>query len=312
LCKRSNTISTLIPRDELLFHNDRSLHILHRRAMHTHRTSSFKSSIIIPGYVLIIFLVCIASGCQSQTMEPVTTTPSQTATVPATIQPSPTYGIMQQKPAEWMAWESGAHASSGGTECKTCHEVVNGQLAGEAAWYDQGTGGYVSIEDTNEICGKCHTDRQMLGLGDQTHSGFSCTTCHDAHSLRASCTNPGCHSDLDRVNPLALPFVHPARGNCSQAGCHEVVFVTPTPGPSEVLAITWNHHDGHHLSVSCAACHDAGGLGVGKLDNIWVTMDSSTTEYYPSHNIQRSVDCNRCHFPDNPWGLMVISPETQE
>jgi len=192
-------------------------------------------------------------------------------------------------------------------ECNTCHEVENCQLAVEPAWYEQRTGGYVSIEDTIELCEKCHTDTQMLSLGDKTHAGFSCTTCHDAHRLETSCTNQGCHRSLDSVNPLAINFTHPSNDNCYQAGCHGGFVLTPTPESTVVPRIVWNHRDGNHNAVSCAACHDANGLEVGMLDSVWVTINSSAMEYYPSHNIQRSVDCNRCHFVDNPWGLMDIS-----
>lgn len=282
--------------------------------MHPRRPYSFNRPIAIFGFILVIFLVCIISGCQSQDIELETATPTQTATVTASIQPSPTFSIEQKRPVEWMAWESGVHASIEGLECNTCHEVDNGQLAEEPAWHDQQTGSYVLLEDTNKLCEKCHTDTQKWGLGDKTHAGFQCVTCHNPHSLEASCTQPGCHFSLDNINPSAKPFSfsHPSNGStCTQYGCHETTIPSLTPEPSQVPTIVWNHRDGHHNAVSCAACHDASGLEVGMQDNVWVTYvldGSSTTEYYPSHNMQRSVDCNRCHYPGNPWGLMEISP----
>lgn len=275
--------------------------------MQPHQCSFFKQPIRSPGLILMISLAWIASGCQSQTMEPVIATPTQTATLPASMQPSPTLSIMQQIPVEWTALESGSHAS---LECKNCHEVEDGHLVDEPAWFDQVTGNHVPLEDTNQLCEKCHADALMLSLGEKNHADFSCTTCHDAHRLEASCTIPGCHSNFNNVNPLAIPFPHPSNGNCVQAGCHEVVIFTPTP--SEAPTVMWNHYDGNHNAVSCAACHDAGRLEVGILDNVWVTINLSKMKYYPSHNLQRSVDCNRCHFPDNPWGLIVLPPESQE
>jgi len=285
--------------------------------MFPRRSFSSRRPIAIFGNVLMMFLVWIASGCQSHAIEPETATPTQTVTVTASIQPSPTFSIKQERPVEWMAWESGSHSSVEGLECNTCHEVKNGQLVVEPAWYDQRTSGYVSIEDTSELCEKCHTDTQKLDVGDKTYAGFSCTTCHDPHSLTASCTSPECHSSLDHLNPSAKPFSHPTTsGACIQAGCHVMTGIPTAITPSTEENIIWNHQDGNHKIVTCVACHDGSNLEVGVLDgeNIWVTFrfvelnGVTSKEYFASHNIQREVNCARCHYPGNPWGLMEISP----
>jgi cytochrome c551/c552 len=71
--------------------------------------------------------------------------------------------------------------------------------------------------------------------------------------------------------------------------------------------------------VTCVACHDASGLDVGPVEgeDVWITfrttelLGRANTEPYQSHALQRSVMCDRCHYPDNAWGLtaLVETPE---
>ena len=71
---------------------------------------------------------------------------------------------------------------------------------------------------------------------------------------------------------------------------------------------------------ACVACHDASGLEVGPFEYLseWVTFRSTeffgqiSTNPYKSHKVQLVVDCARCHFVDNPWGLMVLEDEAVE
>jgi hypothetical protein len=70
-------------------------------------------------------------------------------------------------------------------------------------------------------------------------------------------------------------------------------------------------HSVAHQNVLCVACHDAAGLEVGHLEggSTWITLRSKffleqiTTDVYQSHDLQKQVDCARCHYPDNPWQL---------
>lgn len=63
-------------------------------------------------------------------------------------------------------------------------------------------------------------------------------------------------------------------------------------------------------------CHDASGLVVQPADNgnewgLWqaVVMDDGWVifERASSHTLQASVDCRRCHFEENPWGLYPVT-----
>ncbi len=159
--------------------------------------------------------------------------------------------------------------------CEICHRLENGVASSEIAWFNKASSQYEAVANTTALCDKCHTDTEVLrhrrDLGKAAHMTFQCTECHDAHTTNASCDAAPCHPSL------------------SQA-----------PG-----------HDAAHASVTCAACHDAGGLPVGPdaATKTWITwrttdlLGRKTTSAYQSHNLQKAVDCNRCHYAENPWKL---------
>ncbi|MCK5319301.1 MAG: hypothetical protein KAJ55_15420 [Anaerolineales bacterium] len=164
-------------------------------------------------------------------------------------------------------------------ECNVCHLVnKNDEVEPEFTWllflllneYEQ-------VASSTELCGKCHAESDLDLPGHTAvvvggaHAGYSCTDCHDAHSTTAlSCGAAGCHDDMG----------------------------ADIPG-----------HDDAHESVSCMACHDAGEMGVGPDDDLgaWITLlppDSEGISYpFSSHNTQLEASCDRCHYPNNAWGL---------
>ena len=164
--------------------------------------------------------------------------------------------------------------------CEICHPVENGIASKQVAWLNTATGKSEPVANINDLCAKCHLDddvlRHKIDLGNQAHKNDTCTTCHDPHSTKASCTASACHAKL--FTPDAKPIVG---------------------------------HDAAHKSVACGACHDASGLKVGPQEGtaIWTTfrttelLGRSTTAAFMSHNLQRKVDCARCHFPGNPWKI---------
>lgn len=164
--------------------------------------------------------------------------------------------------------------------CDICHQAgAKGGVLATVAWRDPATRQYQPIATATELCSKCHADTDTLrhrrDLGQAAHKGFSCVGCHDAHSMAASCTAAACH---------------PA------AAAHNAT----TPG-----------HDPKHGKVDCVACHDAAGLQVGRVKDTgnWTTwrttelLGRKTTAQYKSHALQRAVNCARCHFPGNSFGL---------
>ncbi|MBE3118298.1 MAG: hypothetical protein IMZ50_06020 [Candidatus Atribacteria bacterium] len=79
------------------------------------------------------------------------------------------------------------------------------------------------------------------------------------------------------------------------------------------------YHQPVHRNVPCYVCHDATGMAVGKADDqTWFTIrqtddgDNDNDQMFVSHYIGLEVDCGKCHYVDNPWGLEEISPESQE
>jgi hypothetical protein len=165
-------------------------------------------------------------------------------------------------------------------ECNVCHKVSKkGEVEAEYAWllflqiqeYEQ-------VASSTELCGKCHAEAD-LGLPDHesilvdgAHVDYFCTDCHDAHDTTATCSTVGCHEDV-----LAA-------------------------------SADISGHDEDHASVACVACHDASGLEIG-LDEergIWFTFLAPGTEggTFTSHNIVLEAPCERCHYPENPWGLI--------
>jgi hypothetical protein len=161
--------------------------------------------------------------------------------------------------------------------CKVCHEVKKGVVNPEVAWLEiAAIGEYSQPASTTGLCLKCHTgsgraDHLDLSLAG-THTELVCTDCHDAHTTQASCFLAGCHAGL--------------------------------------AAVDIHGHDDNHAALSCAACHDASGLEVQvNQDGAWSTYRAYDRDGqaglrpFFSHNIVKVVDCQRCHFPDNPWNL---------
>ncbi len=216
--------------------------------------------------------------------------------------------------------------------CEICHRMENGVADPEPVWLDVRTGFYETVASSSQLCMECHRDNDTLqharDLGDNAHGDFTCTSCHDAHTLTANCEEGGCHKDLiipypgvmaehrDQIDDSGCTKCHNSVAdihmnildetpiNCMQCHSHlmgNTVTSTIEQGHSEV-----------HLSVSCIACHDASALDAGPTESgEWMPIRAvqllgrSSTEPYQSHSIQRNVTCNRCHFPENHWGLIA-------
>jgi len=166
--------------------------------------------------------------------------------------------------------------------CEICHKTENGAPLAQIAWLNTPTSQYEPVADSTALCEKCHTDTEAIrhkrDLGTSAHKDFTCTQCHDAHTTTASCTAQACHPNVLAPSPKI-------------------------PG-----------HDKTHETVSCVACHDASGMTVGieKAKGTWTTfrttelLGRATTALYQSHNLARAVNCDKCHAPDNPWGLKTV------
>ncbi len=205
--------------------------------------------------------------------------PTDKSTFPATCT-SCKFEISTPKPVAKAEWKS--------IECDICHRVdkagvvssevkaLNALIAMFGSSPDEA---WEPVTSTTALCEKCHTDvdawHYKRDLGQSSHVGYTCIKCHNAHSNQASCTAAGCHPDA--LNPTK-----------------------PVAG-----------HDAAHAAVSCVACHDASDLKAGPVEGQkhWLTFreggpgGKSGPAPYLSHNLQKKVDCARCHFAGNPWGL---------
>lgn len=223
-----------------------------------------------------------------------------------------------------------------GLDCNVCHQIQNGLLNQEFSWFDKVSGYYETVTPT-ELCEKCHNNTETLNhkilLDENTHPGYSCIDCHDAHTATASCGSYGCHDKITITMQSYNPVHIGIDNNAECLACHEIGIVSQFHTTWDVQGETTDclgchakrtvlpvgnksisaGHTIYHQNVKCMACHDASNLEVGPVDgqSFWTTfrttqlLGNSTTVPYSSHDLQRNVDCNRCHFANNPWGLPV-------
>lgn len=182
-----------------------------------------------------------------------------------------------------------------GIRCLTCHpEGESGQVDAAVAWWDPLTDRHVSQASSTELCEQCHRDsglgtmRQRELADSPGHSDATCTTCHDPHSGAAACAD--CHNEQD----TETAFV---------ADCWEPYLAEGAPA--------------RHTDLLCVTCHDNGGLELRPVDTPdepyqgqWASWRTGlvagvipTNHVWVSHNLSAAVDCARCHYADNPWGL---------
>ena len=190
-----------------------------------------------------------------------------------------------------------------GVPCETCHRVdENGIVTPGNAWLNPITMDYVEVNTSTELCEKCHVTTtgnafgsavdHKITLGGSAHLNYGgflgevpppsyCADCHDPHTLEPK--------------------------QC--VDCHEGVTTSDThmKGYNDIMLD----------KLTCMACHDASGLDVGpppgEEGGPWVTQVTSegragpTTEFVLSHSIVHDVACDRCHFEENPFELVVLT-----
>jgi len=261
-----------------------------RRATINNMTTSLKIGLIA------LFLV----SCQSQTPPP-TVTPTETAQPTETI--SPQAQVRQNEIT--LIWENSIHAQAQNpVNCDDCHLTKNGVVLEEAYSRNQQTGQH----EADSVCGQCHENISA----EHAHKSFVCVDCHDPHKVTASCTDSGCHSNIPTVFydiPATPVGGHPSSGSsfCGGNNCHSVA--------TAVAQNAGSIHGPAHASVTCEACHDASQSQVGPfaVSGKWVTLleeeVNGEVARVPafSHNIQLEVDCARCHFEGNLWGLPLVT-----
>ncbi|MBI5034692.1 MAG: hypothetical protein HZB51_29570 [Chloroflexi bacterium] len=198
--------------------------------------------------------------------------PTSMNEIPATCQ-SCKFNISTPKPVAKADWKN--------IGCDQCHVTAKGVVSHQVAWldatiaqFDSVSDPYQTVKSNTELCEKCHRDAFKIVMGKHAHIDKGCTDCHNPHSTQAGCTTNQCH-------PNILKPAQPVAG-----------------------------HDAAHAKVNCVACHDANGWQVQPgNDKTWVTLrptdalGNSNPMPFVSHNVQKTVDCARCHFAGNPWNL---------
>jgi len=184
-----------------------------------------------------------------------------------------------------------------GIRCYNCHQVDEDGTVQEAiAWWDAATDTYVPQENSTVLCEQCHRDseagtmRRREQAESVAHADFTCTSCHDPHSGAADCTE--CHNSGDTDTAFVT-------------ACYDRYLAPEAPE--------------RHPDMLCQACHDNGGLEVRPVEEPgepyqgqWATWRNTliagsipSNHVWVSHNLAAEVDCSRCHYADNPWGLAV-------
>ena len=185
--------------------------------------------------------------------------------------------------------------------CEQCHKVDENGIAGEVAWLNPIKMEYMEVATTTELCEKCHVTTtgnafgsgvdHKITLGGSAHLNYGgfigdeappqyCTDCHDPHSgERTSCE--GCHDTASSETHARVNFMLE--------------------------------------KVSCIACHDAAGYDVGPHPSDdtakWTTTltemgrSGPSTSVMISHSVTHEVLCDKCHFVDNTWDLVVLTAD---
>lgn len=154
-------------------------------------------------------------------------------------------------------------------QCDICHIPVGDSYSTSIAFWDQASRVYVSVQNTHELCAKCHEGQHGFEVVEEqiespAHQAWDCTLCHGAHGAASACTD-----------------------------CHD-----PMIGSG-----AFEH--ARHPSVNCTACHDRGGLSIwlendpeSKFFDTYITRRfAHTLTSWPSHNLAVEVSCVRCHHP---------------
>ncbi len=280
-----------------------------------------------------LILLALTSLCACQTVSSATPSVSpvpavssdssleETLTERPFATPSPSVTASAVELSEEQEWKSGPHAgiasNVAAVPCRDCHQENAGAVIGsQISWWDAAAQTYESVTDVNALCKKCHQQPkpapQSADENAAMHSTYPCTACHDPHTTAASCTNSGCHATVRQTNdmPPATPSVgHGQAGNpfCGGRNCH--------PAATAAAMQPRSVHGAAHVNVTCQACHAAGDLTAGPGPNggpwvIWqasTSTENTTQEPYFPHAVELQVDCQRCHFTNNSWGLPLVT-----
>ena len=155
--------------------------------------------------------------------------------------------------------------------CDICHQPAGNSYLTTVSFWNQALRQYEPMSSPTALCAKCHAEQHGFQViyeqtASSAHKGWECTRCHGPHNAPVKCTD--CH------NPTQ------GRGAAAHA---------------------------QHSTVNCTTCHDAGGLPIWQdpypdsryYRTYMPQRFAHTLRSWPSHNLQTSADCRRCHHPQS-------------
>jgi formate-dependent nitrite reductase cytochrome c552 subunit len=180
--------------------------------------------------------------------------------------------------------------------CETCHNVPDNHQTTKITFglFDSQTAQFVSLDDSNKVCGQCHGNLLFAGTDHQTYNAWT-TSKHSATQAdvatelgeaRSGQTPDEVINGQDPENCIAChaPTAVLANGGMDETQAMNYFFTT-TDG--KFSADTTVAHDAEWTNVSCTACHDPHNPGSPAYFN------SATKQYQPMKN---SNDlCGQCH-----------------
>jgi hypothetical protein len=178
--------------------------------------------------------------------------------------------------------------------CATCHNIPDEHTKAKLSFgfFNSRSAQFVSLDDSNKVCGQCHGSLLVQGRDDQTFDAWL--------TSKHSSTQAG----VARVYSTAFNGQTPgdlANGAENCIACHAPTAVLANGGMSEVEATAYFYtttegkfstdttvdHTAEWPSVSCTACHDP------HNPSILGYFNSSTKKYQPIKNNDEL--CGQCH-----------------
>jgi Outer membrane cytochrome MtrC/MtrF-like, domains II/IV/Cytochrome c552 len=178
--------------------------------------------------------------------------------------------------------------------CATCHNVPAEHKDAKLtfSFFNSQTAQYVSLSDSNQVCGQCHGSALVPGRDDQTYDAWKIS--------KHSSTQEG----VVQVYRTAFNGQTPeqvANEGEDCIACHAPTAVLTNGGMSEVEATAYFYtttdgkfsadttidHASDWPNVSCTACHDP------HNPSILAYFNSSTGKYQPIRN--NNELCGQCH-----------------
>ncbi len=163
--------------------------------------------------------------------------------------------------------------------CDVCHQPVGNSYSTALSFWNQSSNQYEPVSRAVDLCDKCHTEQHGFQVAYEqaaspAHKGRDCTRCHGSHNSPVKCTD--CHD--------------PAKGRGAAAHAQ-------------------------HPKVDCTTCHDAGGLTIWQdpypdsrfYQKYMPQRFAHALRSWPSHNLQTTADCRRCHHPQGARQTTVAS-----